>query len=268
MKIGPVLTGVLVASASSSHSQAEAKLPFGKGGIPLSRGLCTGAISSGVKSLVADLQAAYEEGQTQEIDQPLGDIQNSTRVEGKGVIRRAAKNFPLSFSANAVATTYVDKLFCVSKKATVKNIVQLALPIASMELTREALTEAKIPKAAKEALSISAFWAGAMVQGKAPVTSALSITGFVAGASLSKSIRARWHSKADEDHLLAKDSKPTPGVSASAVSGFLSPAASETKNKAAPASYDDFIRQRYGMKEGEKFWMGPDGSVFVPIDKP
>lgn len=257
MKASSIITATLLASATTSRNQVEAGLPPVNFAGPVSRGLCTGAISSGVRNIVNGWQEAFNQGHPT----------NSTQTQSPGIVRKAICNFPVSFTSNAVATAYVDRLFSISKKATVKNVAQLALPIASMELARGALDKSSMPKPVKESLAAGAFFAGAVAQGKAPVATALSISGFMAGASVVKSISNRQVDKPQTDlQETTETSKVVSGLAASATSGFMAPASSKVSDKSTVKSYDDYIRRRYGMKEGEKFWMGPDGSIFVPID--
>lgn len=267
MKISTVFTGALIASAATSRNQSEARLPSARFSVPVSRGLCTGALSTGVKNIVNGWKDAFDTGAAAH-NQTVVDVElsSASNTNSSGVVRKAMRNFPLSFGSNAVATTYVDRLFSVPRKATVKNIAQLALPIASMELTKEVLSETRIPKPAKEALAVGAFWAGAIAQGKAPVTTALSVSGFVAGASMTKAYSNRPKQKQGVKVDLQSQPVDSVGVSASAASGFMSPASSRSSDQSSPASYDDYIRQRYRLKEDAKFWEGPDGSVFVPLD--
>lgn len=271
MKISPLPTLLLVASAATSRNQVEARLPAGKFIAPVSRGLLTGVISTSVKNIVSGLLASTNNNTSIENTNPNPvknsqiNIRHSTQVK----VKKAIRNFPLNFSSNAVATVYVDKIFGVTKKATVKNLKQLALPIACMGITQEMLSDVQVPRRLKEVLSCGAFFAGGVVQGKAPASTGLAIAGVVAGASLVKSFGNRGGVKAiDSQKNASNESLSTPGVSASAASGFMAPASSKTSDGAAAGSYDDYIRKRYGMKAGEKFWEGPDGSIFVPLPAP
>lgn len=271
MKISPLPTLLLVASAATSKNQVEAGLPLGKFVAPVSRGLLTGAISAGVKNIASGLRIATHDNSSIENTNPnlVENSQINIRHSIQVKVKKAIRNFPLNFSSNAVATVYVDKIFGVTKKATVKNLKQLALPIACMGITQEMLSDVQVPRQLKDALSYGAFLAGGVAQGKAPVSTGLAISGFVAGASLVKSFGNRGGAKAiNSQKNASNESLSTQGVSASAASGFMAPASSKTSDGAAAGSYDDYIRKRYGMKAGEKFWEGPDGSIFVPLPTP
>lgn len=260
MKISPLSTLMLIASAATSKNQAEAGLPVGKFAVPFSRGLCTGAISTGIKNIVSGLHRATKEDVC---------IQNKTRHSPSVMVKKAIQNFPVNFASNAVATACVDKMFGVTKRQAVKNLQQLALPVACMGITQEILSEVVMPRPAKNALAYCAFLAGGVAQGKAPVSTGLAISGFVAGASIVKSFGNNGGANTiDSRKNTLNKSMSTQGVSASAASGFMAPESSKTSDGAAVGSYDDFIRNRYGLKEGEKFWTGPDGSIFVPLPTP
>jgi hypothetical protein len=242
MKISHISTGLLLASAATtSKNQAEAGLPMNQFAAG-ARGLCTGAISAGVKNIFLGIQAAAE-----------GSPQNQVQTQPSNLATKALKNFPVSFGATAVATTLVDKLFAVPPATSVNHVQQLALPIASMVITKEILSHSEMPPQVKEALSYGAFWGGRLVQGKNPVTSAVAISGFAAGASLIKSLSNNT-SQAN-----------SVGVSKSAASGFMAPDSSKGSEKASVESYDRYIKERYGMNQDDKFWGGPDGSLFIPI---
>lgn len=209
MKINPLPTLLLIASAATSKNQVEAGSPLGKFVAPVSRGFLTGAISTGVKNIVSGLRAAvHENASTEHAD--LDTVENS---------QINIRHFPVNFGSNAVATAYVDKIFGVTKNAT--------------------------------------------------VSTGLAISGFAAGASLVRSFGNNGRAKAiDSKKNVSNESLSTPGVSASAASGFMAPESSKTSDGAAAGSYDDYLRKKYGMKEGEKFWEGPDGSIFVPLPTP
>lgn len=271
MKINPLPTLLLIASAATSKNQVEAGSPLGKFVAPVSRGFLTGAISTGVKNIVSGLRSAVHENASIEyadlnsVENSQINIRHSTPVK----VKKAIRNFPGNFGSNAVATAYVDKIFGVTKKATVKNLRQLILPVACTGIIQEVLSEVPIPRQLKDTLSYCAFLAGSVAQGKAPVSTGLAISGFAAGASIVRSFGNNGGAKAiDSKKNVSNESLSTPGVSASAASGFMAPESSKTSDGAAAGSYDDYLRKKYGMKEGEKFWEGPDGSIFVPLPTP
>lgn len=258
MKISSLSTCLFVASAATSKNQAEAGLPSGRFAAPVARGLLTGAISAGVKNIVSGLQREVnEDARVESLDLNFSENgQYKTRRSPSAIVKKAMRNFPVNFGSNAIATACVDKMRGVTRKEAVKNLQQLALPVACMGITQEVLSDVQIPRQLKEILSYGAFLAGGVAQGKAPVSSGLAISGFVAGASLLKSFGKNG------------GAIDTQGVSESAASGFMAPKSSKTSDGAAAGSYDDYIRKRYGLKEDEKFWTGPDGSIFVPLSTP
>lgn len=267
MKISPLFTGLLLASATTSKNQAEAGLPLGQFAAPVSRGALTGAICVGVKNIVSGLhKAIHQDVRIQDIDLNFEDnSQHNTRHSPADIVKKAIQNFPVNFSSNAVATTYVDIIFGVAQTGTIKNLQQLVLPVACMGMTQEILSEAPMPQQSKDALAYCASLVGALIQGKEPVATGLTISGFVAGVSLAKSFGNKGGANTrDLQKNTLNKSKSNPGVSASAASGFMAPQSSKTPDRAAAAGYDNYIRERYGLKEGENFWTGPDGSTFLP----
>lgn len=271
MKISPLSTALLVASAATSKNHAEAGLPSGQFVAPVSRGLLTGVISTGIKNIVSGLHRATKGDVCIENSDlnPVDNIQNRTRHSPSLIVKKTIRNFPINFGSNAVATACVDNMFGVTKRETVKSLKQLALPVACMGVTQEILNEVRIPRQLKDTLSYCAFLAGGVAQGKAPVSTGLAISGFVAGALLVKSLGNNGGATTigSKKNTLNK-SMSTQGVSESAAGGFMAPESSKSSDGAAPGSYDDYIRKRYGLKEGEKFWTGPDGSIFLPITTP
>jgi hypothetical protein len=260
MKVNLFLTGVLCASAAGSRSQVEAKSPVNHFSAPLTRGMTNGAICTGVKNIFTGILDASKAGVPSQssFSRKTETLVTTQRDSPASMAARAIKGFPLSFAANVVSTSFVDRLFAVPREVRHQNLKNLALPIAAMAVAKEVLSDAPLPPQVKEVLAYGAFCAGNIAQGKDPLRTVITVTGFAVGA------------KAVQNHLAAAKAatqKPSEqGVSASAVSGFMAPSSRKTSDNASARSYDDFIRQRYGIKEGVKFWEGPDGSIFVPLD--
>lgn len=267
MKVSQVFTGLLIASVTTSKNQAEAGLTVDKF-VAGSRGVCTGAISTGVRNIISGLYEAKEGASTEYLkSKNVEASQNKTQHCASSIAKKAMRHFPISFGATAVATIGVDKLFGVTRKANVKNIKQLALPIASMGITKEILRDTGIPQQAKDALAYSAFWAGRLAQGKDPLTAAVTVSGFAAGASLLKSFGNAIANTSDLQQNTSNESITTQGVSTSAASGFMAPESCEASDKAAVDndSYDNYIKERYRINKEDHFYPAPDGSLFVPI---
>jgi hypothetical protein len=251
MKTSQIFTaGLFLASAATSKNQVEARLPIDKG-VAAVRGASTGAIAAVVKNIASGLSEAAKGGASTENKKPkdVAASQDKTQDDPLRSAKNAIKNFPVGFGANTVATAFVDKAFGTPKN-TPKNIQELLLPMLSMGVTKELLKDAGIPQTAKEALAYGAFWGMKVVQGKGPLTSGLAVSGYAAGAKLVTS--------------LGNDSNESKSTAA-ALSGSMAPESSKELDKAGAGSCDDYIRGRYGMKEREKFWTGPDGSIFCPI---
>jgi hypothetical protein len=255
MKISSLSTCMLIASAATSKNQAEAGLPSGRFIAPVARGLATGAISTGIKNIVSGLQRELNENVCVESFDfnSSGASQNNTQRSPSVVVKKSVRNFRLNFASNAMASACVDKLLGATTNEVMKNMQKLALPIACMGVTQEVLGNVSIPPQLRDTISYCAFFAVSAAQSKAPVSTGLGITGFLAGASLVKHVGCNRGASANQ------------GVSASAASGFMDPGSGKTIGNATANSDDDYIRLRYGLKPGEKFWAGPDGSIFVPV---
>ncbi|MDX1670681.1 MAG: hypothetical protein R3194_14750 [Limnobacter sp.] len=61
---------------------------------------------------------------------------------------------------------------------------------------------------------------------------------------------------------------PGPGLAAAhhSVVRFLSPESVQTPSTSSTRLYNEFIKDRYGLKENQNFWTGPDGSLFLPLN--
>lgn len=249
---------MLIASVATSKNQAEAGLPSGRFIAPVARGLATGAISTGIKKIVSGLQRELNENVgVESFDfNSSGADQNKTQSSPSAIVKKSIRNFRLNFASNAMASACVDKLLGATTNEVMKNMQKLALPIACMGVTQEVLGNVRIPPQLRDTISYCAFFAVSAAQSKAPVSTGLGITGFLAGASLVKHVGCNRGASANQ------------GVSASAASGFMDPALGTNPDSATTDSYDNCIRQRYGLKPDEKLWAGPDGSIFVPVTTP
>lgn len=258
MKISPFSTCMLIATLATSKNQAEAGLPSGQLAASVTRGLATGAISTGIKNIVSGLRhEVHDDACFVSFDlNSLPDGQYKTQRLPSAIVKKAMRDFHVNFGSNAMATACIDKVLGVTKNNAIRNLQQLALPVICSGVAQEVLSEVQIPRQLKEAISYCAFFAGSVAQGKAAVTSGFGIAGFFAGSSLVKHLGRNREASANQ------------GVSVAAASGFMAIGSCKKTDSATAESYNNYIRQRYGLKPGEKFWAGPDGSIFVPVARP
>ena len=146
MKISPLSKCMLVACVATSKNQAEARLLPGGIGLSVSRGLVTGAISTSVKNIVSGLQGQFHEDTPVEQSKlkASDDSQNNGQRSPSAIVEKALRKFPLNFGSHVVATASVDRIFGVTKRGSIKNLQQLALPIVCMGITQEILL--RLPK--------------------------------------------------------------------------------------------------------------------------
>jgi hypothetical protein len=258
MKISPLSTCVLITAVATSKNQAEAGLPSRRLITPIARGLATGAISTGIKHIVSGLvQQVNDDTRVESLNlNSPGDVQSKPQRSPSAIVKNAMRDFQLNFGSNAIATACVDKVLGVAKTNAIEDLQQQAFPFVCMGVTQEVLREVKIPQQLKNTISYCAFYAGSVAQGKAPVATGLGIAGYLAGSSLVNHFGRNRNAIAND------------GVSAAAASGFMARDSGKTPDIATADSYDNYIRQRYGLKPDEKFWAGPDGSIFVPVARP
>lgn len=245
MNIKQALAGMLLLSAATSQKKVGATAQIGLD-VVASRGFCTGMICAGIKGMTPHIKDASSITETDK-NETAGKHNFVSKIT-KG----ALNNFPLDFGANAIATTYVDRLFG-TKTQTVSNIKSLALPIATMEVTKEIIKDANIPPIAKSAIIYGGFWAGRMSQGKSPLTTAVAVGGFAAGASFIKSVNNKAKVNSDDKHRTEPKPEKNKGLYVSAVTGFM-PSSVRKLSDNAKDSAEDQLKERIGVLKEAKLW--------------
>ncbi|MDA0782771.1 MAG: hypothetical protein PQ612_10310 [Rickettsiales bacterium] len=257
MNIKQALAGMLLLSAATSQKKVEATAQIGLE-IAASRGFCTGMICAGIKGITSNIKDALSIPETDIInlskEQPASNNNETAKKQNfvSKITKGVLNNFPLDFGANAVATTYVDRLFG-TKTQTVSNIKSLALPIATMKVAKEIIKDANIPPIAKSAIIYGGFWAGRISQGKHPLTTAAAVGGFAAGASFIKSFNNKTTVNSDEKQVTRDKPEKNKGLYVSAVTGFMPSSVRKISDNAKDSAEDQF-KESIGVPKETKLW--------------